>query len=453
MTDTVERPKKKRVTMRPIIIVMLGFLVIIAIGALFLSMPIANTDGKWLSFPHALFTATSAVCVTGLVVRPTAVAFSGFGQAMLLILIQAGGLGFMTLATLIFILIRKRITLKDRIAIQESLGQDHIKGVVRLVRNIAIMTLIIEATGALMLLPFFVVKNGGIGVWQAVFTSVSAFCNAGFDILGTAQAPYASLTPYSGNAGILLIVGLLITLGGLGFTVINDIIKCKFKWRRLLLQTKVVLIASLVLLLFGMFFFLGSEWKSDATLGMNGGQKLLNALFQSITARTAGFNSIDQTGMSSGGKILTCFLMFVGASPGGTGGGIKTTTFFVLILMGYSGLRGKDDIVLCKHSISLKSGMRAVAAVLIAVVLIFIGGLIVSMTDNVSVGDAFFEVISAFGTVGLSLGATSSLPIGALFVLMFLMFAGRLGALSMGMLFTKKEHSSLKYPPANLMIG
>ncbi len=435
-------------------IVLIGFVLIILVGAFFLCLPISNKDGNWLNFVDSLFTSASAVCVTGLIVRPTALSFSGFGQAVLLLLIQAGGLGFMTLATLVFIIIRKRITLKDRIAIQEALGQDHIKGVVRLVRNIAIMTGIIELSGAVLLLPFMCVKNGAIGIWQSLFLSVSAFCNAGFDILGTPDMPYASLIQFKSNPFVLLIIGALIILGGLGFSVITDILACKFRFRRYSMHTKVVLVVTAILLVFGTFFFLGSEFNSAAFDGMNGGEKFLNSIFQSITARTAGFNTVDQSVLSSPGKVMTCVLMVIGASPGGTGGGIKTSTFAVIVLMGIAGLQGKDEIVINMRTIKTKTGLRAVAVMFIAFIFILLGTLIISLIDGeLDGGDVLYEVISAFGTVGLSTGITPLFSPPSKIFLILLMLVGRLGALSIGMIFAKHENSSLKFPPANIMIG
>lgn len=435
------------------LVVLLGFLVVMLIGAFLLALPISNKDGQWLGFTDAMFTSASAVCVTGLIVRPTSVCFNGFGQTVLLILIQIGGLGIMTLATLVFIMIGKRITFKDRVALQEALGQDHIKGIVRLVRNIVIMTGIIEGVGIIMLIPFFCIKNGVIGIWQAVFVSISAFCNAGFDILGTAEAPYASLTEFNGNVGVLLIIGALITLGGLGFTVIHDIISNKFHIRRYKPHTKIVLIASSTLFLFGTFFFLCSEFKSPAFAGMNGGQKLLNSIFQSITSRTAGFNAVDQNSMSQSGRIITCILMFIGASPGGTGGGIKTTTFAILLLMGWSGLRGKEEILVFKRTVKTKTGFRAVAISMLASILIAIITLIVSATDGLPSDYILYDVISAFATVGLSTGICPMLSTLAKWLFILIMFIGRLGPLSVGMIFTKQDRSSLKFPTANIMIG
>ncbi len=437
------------------LVVLLGFLVVMFIGAFFLALPVSNTDGKWMSFTHAVFWAMNGVCGTGLVVTPTALSFSMFGQVVLLLLIQFGGLGFMTLATFVFILIRKRITFKDRIAIQEALGESQTKGVVRLVRNIIIMTAVIETAGTLLLIPFFCVKNGAIGVWQALFNSISAFCNAGFDVMGRVGNEFGSLTDYNGNAGVLLIIGALSILGAFGFTVINDVLKCKFRFRRYRFHTKTVLIVTPILMIFGTFFFLASEWNAAATANMNGGQKLLNSMFQSIMAcSTAGFCSIDQTAMSSSGKILTCMLMFIGSSPGGTGGGIKTTTFALLILMGVSGLRGKEQIVIGKRSVNLKMGMRAVAVATLALAVVFTGVLIITASDTaVPAGYVFFETITAFTTTGLSMGTIPNLSPCALYTLAIIMFIGRLGPLSVGTIFTKQDRSTLKYPSANLMIG
>lgn len=450
---------KKRVQIRSPLIVFLGFLAVMFVGAFFMSLPISNTDGKWAPFTHSIFWAMNGVCGTGLIVKPTSLSLTWFGQIVLLLLIQFGGLGFMTLATFVFILIRRKITFKDRIAIQEALGESQTKGIVRLVRNIIIMTAVIEAAGTLMLIPFFCVKNGAIGIWQALFNSVSAFCNAGFDVMGTTANPYGSLSDYSGNAGVLIIIALLSILGAFGFTVINDILRCKFRFKRYRLHTKLVLLITPILMVSGTFFFLASEWSSPAFEGMNGGQKLLNSMFQSVMASsTAGFSSIDQTKLSPTGVIFTCILMFIGSSPGGTGGGIKTTTFALLFWMGISGLRGKDEIVMFKHSINIKTGFRALSVAALALIVIFVGALIISATDPyLLLKDVFFETMTAFTTTGLSMGSTTTMnpyiSNAALYVLSVVMFIGRLGPLSVGMIFAKQDRSTLKYPSANLMIG
>lgn len=458
--------EKKRFNMPPMLIVLLGFLVVMLVGAFLLALPISNVDGKWLSITRAIFWATNGVCGTGLVVSSPSVSFTGFGQAILFILIQFGGLGFMTFATFVFILIRKRITLRDRIAIQESLGQDHMKGVVRLVRNIAIMTGAIELAGALLLIPFFVVQNGAYGVWQAFFNSVSAFCNAGFDVMGTPENPFCSLMGYRGSPGVLFIIATLSILGAFGFPAINDVVKNKFRWRKYQLHTKIVLIVQLALMLFGTLFFLASEFNSVATHGMNGGEKLLNSLFQAVMASsTAGFSSMSQADMSTTGRVFTCVLMFIGASPCSTGGGIKTSTFAVLIILAITGLRGKDELTVAKRNIPIKTGLRAVTVVVLASLCVLVAVLTISATDpnitdlvgNINVkndvGVYFFEVITAFTTTGLSTGTAPHFSAAALYVLAIIMLIGRIGPMSVGMIFVKTDNSSIKYPNANIMIG
>lgn len=446
--------RKKQFRVRPMVLVLLGFLCVILIGSFILSTPAANSNGKWLSYVDALFTSTSAVCVTGLVVVPTVPTFSVFGQVVLLILIQFGGLGFMTITTLIFILVGKRITLKNRVALLEILGEDQMRGIVRLVRNIAIMTGIIEGAGALLLMCFIIPQNGAIGIWQSIFTSVSAFCNAGFDIFGTAADPFVSLTGFVKNPGVLLIVSLLITLGGLGFTVINDLIRQRFIWRKLRFHSKLVLITSTSLFLFGTFFFFGSEYENFYESGITGGYAFLNALFQSVTARTAGFNAVNQASLSNAGTILTIVLMFIGASPGGTGGGIKTTTFAILTLSIISALRDKEDITIARQTIAMRTVLKTVGILFLALIVIFIATLIVSLSmPDVMLTHLVFEVISAFGTVGLSQGVTSTLTTTSKFVLMIVMLVGRLGVVSFGMLRSRESTVKIKYPNANPMVG
>lgn len=446
---------KKHFVMRPMVIVFLGFLVVMFVGAFFLALPISNTDGKWMNVHHAIFWAMNGVCGTGLVVTPTALSFSSFGLGVLLLLIQFGGLGFMTIATFVFIIIRKRITLKDRVAIQEALGQDQMKGIVRLVRNIIIVTVIIEVAGTGLLAPFFCERNGAVGLWQALFTSVSAFCNAGFDILGRVGNEYGSLTDYSGNYGIILIVALIAILGSFGFPVIDDILKCRFRYKKYRFHTKMVLIVSLSIMAFGTLFFFASEYNSPATEGMNFGEKLLNSMFQSVTASsTAGYSSLDQTKLSGAGAALSTVIMFIGSSPCSTGGGIKTTTFAVIVLMALSGLRGKDEIVVGMRSISVKTGLRAVAVLVLGSALIVTGVTIISATDGISpVGYVLYDTVSAFTTTGLSMGIVPGLSAGALYTLAVVMFVGRLGPLSVVLMFARQDKSGLKFPPANIMIG
>lgn len=450
---TNENTRKKRFQVRPMVLVLLGFLCVILLGSLVLATPAANSNGKWLPYIDALFTSTSAVCVTGLVVVPTVPTFSVFGQVVLLLLIQFGGLGFMTITTLIFIMVGKRITLKNRVALLEILGEDQMRGIVRLVRNIALMTGIIEGAGALLLMCFLIPLNGAIGIWQSLFTSVSAFCNAGFDIFDP-NSSSASLMGFAKNPGVLIIISTLITLGGFGFTVINDLLHNRFRWRRLKFHSKLVLISSVALFFIGTFFFFGSEYQNFSEMGLTGGYAFLNAMFQSVTARTAGFNSFDQAHLSNAGTILTIVLMFIGASPGGTGGGIKTTTFAILILSIISALRDEDNITISRQTIAMRTVLKTVGILFLALVVIFIAALIISLNlPEVTLKFIIFEIFSAFGTVGLSQGLTPSLPVLSKFVLMVVMLIGRLGVVSFGMLRSRDKVTKIKYPNANPMVG
>lgn len=451
--------KKMRIKLRPMFVVLLGFLAVLLVGAFVVAMPISNTDGKWLDFNLAIFRSMNGICGTGLVVKSTALSLTVFGQVVLLLLIQFGGLGFMTIATLIYIIIRKKITLKDRIALQEALGQDEIKGVVLLVRNIIIMTGIVELAGAILLAPFFCMRNGAIGLWQALFNSVSAFCNAGFDIMDTPENQYTSLMGYNTNYGVMLIIGLIAILGALGFPVVNDILKCKFRAKRYKFHTKVVLVMTAILMIGGSISLFISEFDSAAFANLNIGEKIANSIFQAISASsTVGFSAVDQTKLSTTGKTISCILMFIGASPCSTGGGIKTTTFAALVLMGVAGLRGKEEIVVGMHSITIKNGLRAVSVVLVAAVLILGGVLTISAANpSIPVGHILFDTITAFTTSGLSTGITTliepTVNIPSLYVLELVMFIGRLGPLSIGLMFVKQDRTGLKFPPANLMIG
>lgn len=454
-----DRQYKKRIRMRPMIIVLLGFIAVMLLGAFILALPISNTDGKWLNFNIAMFWSINGICGTGLVVKSTALSLTMFGQVVLLLLIQFGGLGFMTIATLIYLLIRKKITLKDRLVLQEALGQDEIKGIVRLVQNIIIMTVVVELTGAALLAPFFCAENGAIGLWQALFNSVSAFCNAGFDVMDTPQSMYASLTGYNHSYGVLLIISFLAILGALGFPVVNDVLKCRFRASRYKFHTKVVLVMTAILMGGGSLFLFASEFNSTAFADLNIGEKIANSIFQAVSASsTVGFAAINQTHLSTTGKVITCVLMFIGASPCSTGGGIKTTTFAALILMGIAGLRSKDEIVIGMHSITVKNGLRAISVTMIAGALIICGVLSISVANpTISVGSILFDTITAFTTSGLSTGITTlvspTINIPSLYILDVVMFVGRLGPLSVGLMFAKQDRSGLKFPPANLMIG
>ena len=340
--------RKRRIRPNSAHIIVLGFLGVILLGAFLLCLPISAKSRNWMNFLDAIFTATSAVCVTGLTVINVANTLSAFGQVILLLLIQIGGLGFMSLTTMFMLILRKKITLKNRLVIKEALNQNENHGLVRLTRNILLVTFSIECIGFLLLLYPFVSANGSYGVWQALFTSVSAFCNAGFDIIGD-----CSLMGYADNVAVNLSVMLLIVLGGIGFTVIMDIGKNKGNFKKLALHSKIVLITTFLLIITGGAFYFGTEYSNASTLGdMRTGDKIMASFFQSITTRTAGFATLDQNALTPAAKFGTMILMFIGASPGSTGGGIKTTSLVVLLLITISGIRKHGDITIGKRKIT-----------------------------------------------------------------------------------------------------
>lgn len=441
----------------------LGFLAVILIGAFLLSLPISHNDGEWFGFTDSLFTATSCVCVTGLAVVDTAIEFTLFGQIVILLLIQIGGLGFMTLATVMFIVFGKKINLQSRIYMQESVSEDNLKGVVRLAQKIVIYTLAFEAMGAFVL-SFQFAKDFGVGegIFKAIFMSVSAFCNAGFDVLGANYGAFSSLAHYQNNPLVLLTLGVLIIMGGLGFAVITDIISRK-KSNRLRAHTKAVLLMTSILIVLGTVMFLGFEYNNPKTIGnMSFGNKLLNALFQAITPRTAGFQVLNQADLTVSGATLTMVLMFIGASPASTGGGIKTTTFLIMIAYLWSNLRGEKDLVLNKKQITTAQLKKSVAIITTAVLVIVGSVMVISIAEGVNGNNyagfegILFESISAFATVGLSMGITPTLSVVSKLMLCLVMLIGRTGPITMGFALVKKVNKTqvnIKYPNSDIMVG
>lgn len=441
----------------------LGFLAVILIGAFLLSLPISHNDGEWFGFTDSLFTATSCVCVTGLVVVDTAIEFTLFGQIVILLLIQIGGLGFMTLATVMFIVFGKKINLQSRIYMQESVSEDNLKGVVRLAQKIVIYTLAFEAMGAFVL-SFQFAKDFGVGegIFKAIFMSVSAFCNAGFDVLGANYGAFSSLAHYQNNPLVLLTLGVLIIMGGLGFAVITDIISRK-KSNRLRAHSKAVLLMTSILIVLGTVMFLGFEYNNPKTIGnLSFGNKLLNALFQAITPRTAGFQVLNQADLTVSGATLTMVLMFIGASPASTGGGIKTTTFLIMIAYLWSNLRGEKDLVLNKKQITTAQLKKSVAIITTAVLVIVASVMVISIAEGVNGNNyagfegILFESISAFATVGLSMGITPTLSVVSKLMLCLVMLIGRTGPITMGFALVKKVNKTqvnIKYPNSDIMVG
>lgn len=443
----------KKKDLNPAQILVLGFLSIIVIGGLLLSTPFVTQTGEASGLLTGLFTSTSAVCVTGLVVVDTGTHWNIGGQIIILILIQIGGLGIMTLATSVALIIGKKITLKSRLIMQEALNQFTLQGVVRLTRYIIFMTLLIEAVGALLLsIQFMEYYETKTAIYYGIFHSISAFCNAGFDIIGNGR----SLTPFVTDITLQFIVMALIILGGLGFVVIMDVLNLK-KFKKFSLHSKVVLIMTGVLLLGGFLFFFGMEFNNPDTLkGLSLEDKATAAMFQSVTTRTAGFNSIDLSLMNDSSKLLTTGLMFIGGSPGSTAGGIKTTTIAVVILLIVSVVKGRDDVECYKKRISKDNVNRALTVLGIGFSLLATIPFLLSITEK---GTDFmvilFEAASALGTVGLSIGGTAQLSTLGQIIIIFTMFAGRVGALTIVFAMASKQQQKalIRYPVSNISVG
>lgn len=439
--------------------IVLGFLGLILIGTFLLCLPISAKDGEWFSFVDSFLTSTSAVCVTGLIVVDTAVHFSIFGQAVILLLIQCGGLGFIALTSLVFLLLGKRITYGARITIQESLNQDKVQGVVKLIKNIIITVFVIEFLGFVCLSPSMISLYGwGDGLFKALFLAISAFCNAGFDNLGTVGAEFTSISSFAQNTLILLPIMLLIVIGGIGFVVIFDIGK-RFKGQKLALATKIVLISTAILIFGGALILAAIEWNNPDTLGkMTTWDKIINAFFLSISPRTAGFSTVDIAKLHPASIVITDILMFIGGSPGSTAGGVKTTTIFVLLLALFKNENNNGNISFRQKRISNKLIKKSTRVVFFAVLFAVIGTVLICIFDGdiISPTQAMFECISALSTVGLSLGVTPVLSVGSKLVITLLMFVGRVGALTLTLAIANRPNSAIKdieYPDAKIMIG
>ncbi|MBR6030265.1 MAG: Trk family potassium uptake protein [Clostridia bacterium] len=407
-------------------IIAFGFFTAILIGTLLLMLPVASVQQGGACFADCLFTATSAVCVTGLVVQDTATFWSTFGQAVILVLIQIGGMGVVTAAVSMAFVTKRRIGLMQRSVMQESISAPQVGGIVRLTRFIVLTALAIETLGAFLLLPVFIPEFGiGKGIWYAVFHSISAFCNAGFDLMGIRGA-FSSMTGYSQQALVNIVLILLITVGGIGFLVWNDIRQYGIHLKRYRLQSKLVLVTSAVMILIPFLWFLLLEMKE-----MPVSERILPSLFQSVTLRTAGFNTVDLTRMSGGGQGLMILWMLVGGSPGSTAGGMKTTTMAVLFLTALSVFRRKDDVSCFGRRIGLDPVRNAVAILMMYLSLFFAGGMIISITEGLPLLTCLFETASALGTVGLSMGITGRMGLLSRGILIVLMFLGRVGGLTL----------------------
>ena len=445
--------RKKKIN--PTRVIVLCFVAIILMGTILLMLPVSSRSGEGTPVMDALFTATSATCVTGLVVHDTYSHWSAFGQVVLLVLIQTGGLGFMSIVSVFFFLLHRRIGLRERLLIMQSLNLNEIEGVVALIRRVLLGTLIFEGTGAVILSACFIPQFGWAGgIWRGVFHAVSAFCNAGFDLFGK-TSPFSSLTAYSGNPVVLLTISALIVIGGIGFFVWGDLLRQR-NLKKLSLYSKLVLLITAALIVLGWLLFCVFEWNNPETLGsMGAGQKLLNGLFQSVTTRTAGFNAIDQGGMTDGGKALSVFLMLVGGSSGSTAGGIKTVTIGVVFLAMLATLFGKREVVVFKRRLEEQQLRNAMTLTMVAVFLTFSAAIAVSALENVHFLDALYEMASAYGTVGLTTGITTSLGLISRCILILFMFFGRVGLMTVSIAFMYKgrDYASIRYPSDMVIIG
>ncbi len=436
-------------------VIAVTFALIILLGALLLTLPAASRDGISCGFRPALFTATSATCVTGLVLYDTWSQWSGFGQIVIISLIQIGGLGFMSAATLVVFMLRRKVGLKQRLVMAQALSVSDMDSVVKLQKTVLIGSFSVEAMGALILLLRFWPEHGFLTALKwGVFHSVSAFCNAGFDIFGCIT-PGASLMEFQSDPVVLLTLGSLVVVGGLGFLVWEEIASRR-KFGRFSVYTRLVLLTTAALLLLGTVLTCILEWNNPATLGpMSLGDKLLNALFQSVTLRTAGFAAIDQAVLTEGGKAASMVLMLIGGSSGSTAGGLKTVTFIVLVLFLWTRARGRETVCVYKRTIPSGQVLDAMTIAFLMVFLAVFGGIFISATSPVGFTDALYESISALATVGLTAGVTGSLSIPAQILIIIYMYFGRVGVLtiSLGFLTGDRAQERFRYAETNLLIG
>lgn len=444
--------KKKSVKLSPNQIIALGFLGIILAGALLLMLPFANRAGRGLSFLDSLFTSTSATCVTGLVVADTWTQFNFLGQLILLALIQVGGLGYMTMVLMASMLLGRKVGLRQRSLMMESVSADRLSDVLALLRYILCGTAAIEGAGAVLLAIRFVPELGvPRGIWYAVFHSISAFCNAGFDLMGFRE-PYSSLTRYVDDPLVNLTVCALVLLGGLGFLVWREIWTKRFHFRRYTLHAKLMLTATAVLTLGGTALFYAAE-RGNLLSGMDAGEQMLASLFQAVSPRTAGFNTVDLAKLTSGGGLLTIVLMFIGAGPGSTGGGVKVTTVAVCLLTLFAYIRGRREVGAFNRRLDEGQVHRALAGVTLYMVLALTGGFLLLAGQPFPLQDALFEVFSAMSTVGLSTGITRDLSALNRVVLIVMMFCGRIGSLTMMMALAERLPPRVKDPVEHITIG
>jgi trk system potassium uptake protein TrkH len=449
---TIKSGQKKR-HMSQMQFIAFGFLVLILAGTLLLMLPVSSRDHQWGNLINCLFTATSASCVTGLVAYDTWTHWTLFGQLVILIMIQIGGLGFVTIGVFVSIILRRKIGLKTRDLMQESVNTLQIGGMVKLAKKIVIGTAFFEGAGALFLMIRFIPQLGVLrGIYYGIFHAVSAFCNGGFDLMGY-QGEFSSLMNYYDDWLVNLVIMVLIVIGGIGFIVWDDLSRNGLKWKKYMLHTKIVLISTFVLL-FGSAFLFWLFERDNLLVGMNVSGQILTSLFSSVTARTAGFNSVDTGSLTDASKLLTIVLMFIGGSPGSTAGGVKTTTIAVMFLYLKStiqrsygvnafGRRLEDDVLKQASSIFMINMTLALGA-----------AIFIMAVQNMQMSDVLFETFSAAGTVGMTTGITRDLLPVSRVVVAFLMYCGRVGSLSFALSFTQnKKIAKVRYPEAKITIG
>lgn len=444
-------PKKSNIKKRlsSFQVILLGFAGVILLGALLLMLPISSAERVVTPFNEALFTSTSAVCVTGLIVKDTGSYWSAFGQAVIITLIQIGGLGVVTIAASFSMLAGRRISLMQRSTMQDAISAPKVGGIVKLTKFIITGTFIIEAVGAVSMMPVFCKSLGAKGIWMSVFHSISAFCNAGFDILGTEGNQFCSLTSYTSNPVINITVMLLIVIGGIGFLTWDDIYNNKFKIKKYRMQSKIILVTSLILILLPAIYFFFFDY-SDYSIG----NRLLASLFQSVTTRTAGFNTTDLTKLTRPSQAIMIFLMLVGGSPGSTAGGLKTTTIAVLILNAFACFKRKENVCAFGRRIDDSVIKNAATIVMMYITLFFIGGVAICTIEKLPLVASLFETASAIGTVGLTLGITPKLSLASQIILIVLMYLGRVGGLTLiYATLSGKKQINAKMPLDKITVG
>lgn len=450
---------KKRVSLSTTQMIMLSFLLAIFIGSFLLMLPFATADGKSVSYVDALFTATTSVCVTGLVTVPTVSTWSVFGQVVILILIQIGGLGIITILSGLMISFHKKMGLGDRILLQDAFNLNSMSGIVRFIKKVLIGTFIVEGVGALLYMTVFVPEYGTRGIWISVFNSVSAFCNAGMDIIAE-----NSLCSYAMHPMINFVTCMLIVLGGIGYIVWWDLIrvtknfkKQKFKcYRNLSLHSKIALISTAVLILAGALLFFVFEYNNPQTMGefpVSG--KIQASLFQSVTTRTAGFATVPQENLTDSSAIVSLLFMFIGGSPVGTAGGVKTVTIAILLMSAFATIRNNDEVVLCKRTISKQAIGKAVAVVSMSFIIAFVSMVLLSAVSGAPALDVAYETFSATATVGLTRNLTPTLGLVGKLIIIVTMYLGRIGPISLVIAFNtkRKRKNIIKNPTEEISVG